>query len=82
VRRSRARLPKWTRAAGRLAFDGLIAVGCFAAGVGAPDQLAQYQEHAAERAIWAQLPEVHRLLPLLGRRPEPDSGRDLADGRR
>jgi len=60
-------LRRWSGVAGRLVVDGLIAVGCFAAGVCPPERPAADRDDAAERAIWAQLPELHQLLPLLDR---------------
>lgn len=74
---TRATLLRWPATAGRLVFQALIAVGCFAAGVLPPESTIRddefedddFEDDEFARALWAQLPELRQLLPLLdGRR--------------
>jgi hypothetical protein len=64
---------RWSRLAGRLLLDGLIAVGIYASGVIVPYGSYRRQDEI-ERALWSELHEVRRLLPLLDRSPEDGAG--------
>jgi hypothetical protein len=65
---------RWSCIAGRLLFDGLVAVGTYTSGLMVP-YTRYHLEEEIERALWSQLREVHRLLPLLDRLPEDGVGR-------
>jgi hypothetical protein len=65
---------RWSRIAGRLLLDGLIAVGSHSSGVILPYPPYRRGEEDVERVLWSQLGEVRRLLPLLDRSPQDGGG--------
>ncbi|MGC4769668.1 hypothetical protein ACLQ25_11920 [Micromonospora sp. DT44] len=57
---------RWSwRAVGRRLAEGMIAVGSYHLGLPAPG-LTWRADDELERALWAQLPEVRRLLRSFG----------------